>query len=148
VIQNLSYPEKRAIFHVYLDSHQAQIAKKVSRHLNIPLASFPLGEIKDWSHGSFNAIRLRSAKLDCAALDEFGRLVMPYWHRDAQTFVADKVRQQGRVRGDAAQLACCGVVGGEIVALSRCRAAGACTHGAKDNYCHKLAFPFPFQPET
>ncbi|KAK1768901.1 hypothetical protein QBC33DRAFT_610224 [Phialemonium atrogriseum] len=55
VIKNLSYPEKRAIFWLYLDRRRSQIAEIVSRHLNIPLAAFQLGELGEWIHGSFNA---------------------------------------------------------------------------------------------
>ncbi|KAF4508958.1 hypothetical protein G6O67_005276 [Ophiocordyceps sinensis] len=54
IVQNLSYPEKRAIFWLYLDRHRAQIAEVVSRHLNIPQAGLRLGELGDWIHGSFN----------------------------------------------------------------------------------------------
>ncbi|KAK4154210.1 hypothetical protein C8A00DRAFT_43010 [Chaetomidium leptoderma] len=55
VIHQLSYPEKRAIFYVYLDRRRALIADIVSRHLSIPLGTFHLGEVKEWIHGSFNA---------------------------------------------------------------------------------------------
>lgn len=54
IVQNLSYPAKRAIFWLYLDRHRAQIAEVVSRHLNIPQAGLRLGELGDWIHGSFN----------------------------------------------------------------------------------------------
>lgn len=54
IVQNLSYPEKRAVFWLYLDRHRPQIAEIVSRHLNIPEAGLQLGELREWIHGSFN----------------------------------------------------------------------------------------------
>lgn len=54
VIQNLSYPEKRAVFWLYLDRRRSQISQVVSRHLSIPQADFQLGDIREWIHGSFN----------------------------------------------------------------------------------------------
>jgi hypothetical protein len=65
MIQKLSYPEQRAIFYVYLDRRRALITEIVSRHLNIPPASFHLGGIKEWIHGSFNVcipIHIRSPR--------------------------------------------------------------------------------------
>jgi hypothetical protein len=40
-------------------------------------------------------IQPRFDDLKTAALDDFGRFVMPYWDRDTRGFVADKVAQQG-----------------------------------------------------
>lgn len=54
MIQKLSYPEKRAIFFLYLDRRRVQISELVLRHLGLPPESFRLGEIKEWIHGSFN----------------------------------------------------------------------------------------------
>ncbi|KAK4106316.1 hypothetical protein N658DRAFT_519900 [Parathielavia hyrcaniae] len=54
VIHRLSYPEKRAIFYLYLDRRRALIAEVISRHL-ISTKLLRLGELKEWIHGSFNA---------------------------------------------------------------------------------------------
>lgn len=54
IVQNLSYPEKRAIFCLDLDRQRSQIAQVVSRHLNIPQDGLRLGEPREWIHGSFN----------------------------------------------------------------------------------------------
>jgi hypothetical protein len=39
-------------------------------------------------------IQPRFADLETAELDEFSRLVMPYWDHDTEQFIEDKVRQQ------------------------------------------------------
>ncbi|KAK3382274.1 hypothetical protein B0T24DRAFT_5115 [Lasiosphaeria ovina] len=55
IIQNLSYPEKRAIFWLYLGRRRSQITEIISRHLNISPANLRLGDVREWIHGSFNA---------------------------------------------------------------------------------------------
>lgn len=54
VVQALSYPEKRAVFWLYLDRRRSHISQVVSRHLNIPQGDFQLGDLREWIHGSFN----------------------------------------------------------------------------------------------
>lgn len=55
VIQQLSYPEKRLDFWLYLHRCRSQIEDIVSRHLNIPPSDFKLSDVEEWIHGSFNA---------------------------------------------------------------------------------------------
>ncbi|KAF2725697.1 hypothetical protein K431DRAFT_336174 [Polychaeton citri CBS 116435] len=54
IIQQLSYPEKRIDFYLYLYQHRSEIAQVLSRHLGIPTNDFRLGEVEEWLHGSFN----------------------------------------------------------------------------------------------
>ncbi|KAH6624684.1 hypothetical protein B0J18DRAFT_367965 [Chaetomium sp. MPI-SDFR-AT-0129] len=96
VIQKLQYPERRAIFYVYLYRRRAHISKLVSRHLNLPLTSFRLGQIKEWVHGSFNVCIPIHIKPSQPGLPEKAiiRFALPYKTGDEHFFgnADEKVR--------------------------------------------------------
>lgn len=96
VIQKLQYPERRAIFYVYLYRRRAHISKLVSRHLNLPLTSFRLGQIKEWVHGSFNVCIPIHVKPSRPGLPEKAiiRFALPYKTGDEHFFgnADEKVR--------------------------------------------------------
>lgn len=55
IIQELSYPEKRIDFWLYLHQSRSQIEHVVARHLNLRPQDLRLGDVREWLHGSFNA---------------------------------------------------------------------------------------------
>ena len=54
ILQQLSYPEKRLNFFVYLYKHRQDIEAIVSYHLGVSDKTCRAGEFKEWIHGSFN----------------------------------------------------------------------------------------------
>jgi hypothetical protein len=55
VAQELSYPERRLEFYIYLYQHRTSIESIVSYHINLnEKQTCRVGEVKEWLAGSFN----------------------------------------------------------------------------------------------
>jgi hypothetical protein len=55
VVQELSYPERRLEFYIYLCQHRTSIESIVSYHMNLKeKQTCRVGEVKEWLAGSFN----------------------------------------------------------------------------------------------
>ncbi|KAJ5462349.1 hypothetical protein N7530_010554 [Penicillium desertorum] len=55
VVQELSYPERRLEFYIYLYQHRTSIESIVSYHMNLnEKQTCRVGEVKEWLAGSFN----------------------------------------------------------------------------------------------
>ncbi|KAF2453057.1 hypothetical protein BDY21DRAFT_388290 [Lineolata rhizophorae] len=56
VLHELSYPEKRLDFYVYLSEHRQHLEELVSFHLGVPKETCKAArDFREWVHGSFNA---------------------------------------------------------------------------------------------
>lgn len=81
MLLEVSYPDSRVEFFVFLYGHRNDIAELVSGHLGLDQPNqCRLGEVREWIHGSFNVcIPVYVEKLEkCSAKRVLIRCPLPY----------------------------------------------------------------------
>jgi hypothetical protein len=81
VLHELSYPQKRLDFYLYLSKHRQDLEELVSFHLGVPSHTCKAAkDFREWVHGSFNAcipIYIDEIAKSCVK-KVFVRLPLPY----------------------------------------------------------------------